>query len=167
MLNMFLNSSKIAALCFIASALLLQAPQAEALPFSLKSLKPELKSTQVSETALATVAMIYQPDCSWCKKQGQTLAKAFESCQGSLNLALVGTKGSSRQLKQELKHYHKDMPAFKADRRFLRLIGGYQASPTTLIFDASGELIAKKRGFIAKDKLAKALAILSQGDCKI
>lgn len=139
----------------------------QALPFTLKSLKPE--QTQVSKDTndLVTVAMIYQPDCSWCKKQGKTLAKAFEQCQGNLNLALVGAQGNARQLKKELKHYHKGLPAFKADRRFLRTIGGYQASPTTLIFDEQGELVVKKRGFIDEDKLANVLSIISRGKCVI
>jgi len=153
-----------ALLCFSAIAAL---PQAQALPFTLKSLKPSQEMSKLDAKGLATVTMIYQPDCSWCKKQGKALAKAFKQCQGSMNIALVGTKGNARQLKKELKHYHKDIPAFIADRKFLRTIGGYQASPTTLIFDAKGALIAKKRGFIPKEKLASALAILSQGACQI
>ncbi len=143
------------------------ASPAHALPFSLKPLKAEQVKVVKEDNALVTVAMIYQPNCAWCKKQGQSLAKVFEQCQGSINLALVGTKGNARQLKKELKHYHKELPAFMADRNFLRSIGGYQASPTTLIFDTGGELIAKKRGYIPQDKLAHVLGILSQGECQI
>ncbi|MGL1955945.1 MAG: hypothetical protein OCD00_01335 [Colwellia sp.] len=149
-------------------ALFAQAQEQEQVaPFSLKSLKFDQASEQVKTNGLATVTMIYQPDCSWCKKQGKALAKAFEHCQRSINITLVGTKGSARQLKKELKHYHKDIPAFIADRNFLHLIGGYQASPTILIFNKQGQLITKKRGFIPHDKLSKALNILSQGDCNI
>lgn len=165
MFNTLINLLKIVTLGYFATALLCS--QIHALPFSLKPLKAEQVKRDNNELALATVAMIYQPDCTWCKKQGKILAKAFETCQSSVNLALVGTKGNAQQLKKELKYYHKDLPAFQASRRFLRQIGGYQASPTTLIFDASGELIAKKRGFISNEKLAKALVILSQGKCKI
>ncbi len=140
---------------------------AKATPFVLKSLKPS-QNTMVFETnGLTTVTMIFQPDCSWCKKQGKALAKAFQQCQSSINVSLVGTKGNSRQLKKELKYYHQDLPAFIADRKFLRKIGGYQASPTLLIFDSNDELIAKKRGFIPHDKLATALNILSKGACQI
>lgn len=148
-------------------AVMLLCFQLHASPFTLKSLKTDQAEIEKSDNGLATVAMIYQPDCSWCKKQGKILAQLFEACQSSLNIAIVGTKGSSRQLKKELKHYHADIPAFKADRRFLRLIGGYQASPTTVIFNKSGNIIAKKRGYIPKEKLGMALDILSQGKCKI
>ena len=140
---------------------------AQAMPFSLKPLKAEKTQVSSVSNSLATVTMIYQPGCSWCKKQGKSLAKAFEQCQGSINIALVGTKGSARQLRKELKHYHQSMPAFIADRKFLRTIGGYQASPTTLVYDNQGKLLTKKRGFIAPEKLAKALAIISQGECQI
>ncbi|NMP31132.1 thioredoxin family protein [Thalassotalea sp. M1531] len=136
-------------------------------PFDLKPIKGTQLVAHQKNKGMATVTMIYQPDCSWCKKQGQTLAKAFEQCSNSINVALVGTKGSKRVLKKELKHYHQDIPAFIADRKFLRAIGGYQASPTTLIYDANGQLIANKRGFIAKEKLADAIVILSQGNCVI
>jgi len=115
----------------------------------------------------ATITMIFQPDCSWCKKQGKTLAAAFEQCQSSVNISLVGTKGSKSQLKKALKHYHKSIPAYQADSKFLHAIGGYQASPTTLIYDAGGQLIAKKQGFITYEKLAQALKIMSNGDCLI
>ena len=111
--------------------------------------------------------MIYQPDCSWCKKQGKILERAFKQCQNSMNIVLVGTKGNTRQLRKELKHYHNDIPAFIADRKFLRDIGGYQASPTTLIYNEKGELIVKKRGFIPEEKLASALAVISRDSCHI
>ncbi len=140
---------------------------AKATPFVLKPLKSTQETSDVETSGLTTVTMIFQPDCSWCKKQGKALAKVFQQCQSSLNIALVGTKGNARQLRKELKHYHQEIPAFIADRKFLRSIGGYQASPTTLIFDSEGELIVNKRGFISEDKLANALNILTQGACKI
>ncbi len=138
---------------------------AKASPFVLKELNSVKAITD--DKGLVTVTMIFQPECSWCKKQGKALAKAFQQCQSSINVNLVGTKGNSRQLRKELKHYHQDIPAFIADRKFLRKIGGYQASPTTLIFDSNGELVAKKRGFISDDKFANVLDILSHGACQI
>ena len=141
--------------------------QAIALPFVLKSLNVNQTLTGIEAADLATLVMIYQPDCSWCKKQGKTLSVAFEQCRGSMNIALVGTKGNARKLKKELKHYHKHIPAFMADRKFLREIGGYQASPTTLVFNTQGELIMKKRGFIAQEKLANVMSIISKGACHI
>ncbi|MCW8865505.1 MAG: hypothetical protein OQK22_11470 [Colwellia sp.] len=137
----------------------------QAAPFSLKTLKGENVMAHVN--GAATITMIFQPNCSWCKKQGKTLAAVFEECQSSVNVSLVGAKGSKSQLRKALKHYHKSIPAYKADSQFLRTIGGYQASPTTLIYDVDGQLITKKRGFISLEKLAQALKIISQGDCLI
>ena len=154
---------KLVVLIVLSTLTLCASIQAE--PFKLKNLKYEKTKEYVSD--VATITMIFQPDCSWCKKQGKTLAAAFEQCQSSVNISLVGAKGSNRQLKKALKHYHKSIPAYKADSKFLHAIGGYQASPTTLIYDANGQLVAKKQGFITYDKLAKALKIISNGDCLI
>mgnify|MGYP001947324227 FL=1 len=140
---------------------------ANAAPFSLKPLTPFDISTQVQPSNLATITMIFQPNCSWCKKQGITMAKVFEQCHNSINVALIGANGNRRQLKQTLKHYHHAIPAFIANSKFLRSIGGYQASPTTLIYDTKGELIVKKRGYIGEEQLRSALQILSEGACQI
>jgi thioredoxin-related protein len=141
--------------------------QVQAQPFSLKPLASNRVAPEIDANGLVTVAMIYQPDCSWCKKQGKILERAFNQCKKSMNIALVGTKGNTRQLRKELKHYHDDIPAFIADRKFLRDIGGYQASPTTLIYNEEGKLIVKKRGFIPEQKLASALAVISKDACHI
>ena len=140
---------------------------AQAMPFNLKSLNhyQAEKTTEIDKRV--TVTMLFQPDCSWCKKQGKALAEAFRQCQSSVNITLVGVKGNKRELKKAFRHYHQDIPAFIADRKFLRDIGGYQASPTTLIYDNEGQLITKKRGFIPYDNLSKALNIISQGNCNI
>ena len=137
----------------------------QATPFTLNA----LKSTKLVEhvNGKPTISMIFQPDCSWCKKQGKTLAKAYEQCQSSINISLIGTKGNNRQLRTALKHYHKFIPSYKADSRFLRTIGGYQASPTTLIYDIYGRLVTKKRGFLSHEKLAKVIKIISNGNCLI
>ena len=128
---------------------------------------PALKAATAKTKNVAKIAMIFQPNCSWCKKQSKSLNKVFQQCQSSININLVGTQGNARQLKKELKHYPQQIPAFLANRKFLRDIGGYQASPTTLFYNATGELIAKKRGFIPEDKLANALKTLSDGQCVI
>lgn len=120
-----------------------------------------------NQATLPTVTMLFQPNCSWCKKQGQALAKAFEQCASSINIAFVGVKGNARTLKREINHYHHDIPAYVADRKFLHSIGGFEASPTTIIYDGNGQIITKKRGFIPEDNLSKALSIISQGECNI
>jgi len=164
MYSTYLNSLIKLVVLILISTLALCAPT-HATPFSLKTLKSDNSMEHVN--GVATVTMIFQPDCSWCKKQGKILEVAFENCKGSLNISLVGAKGSNRQLRKALKYYHKSIPAYKADTKFLRTIGGYQASPTTLIYDANGQLITKKRGFISHEKLAQALRIISNGGCLI
>ncbi|WP_143764287.1 TlpA family protein disulfide reductase [Cognaticolwellia mytili] len=161
-----INWLQIKMVLVIASAIVM-VNYVSAAQFSLKSLKPADTSVRIQTNDLATVTMIFQPECSWCKKQGITMAKVFEQCNDSINVALIGANGNRRQLKQTLKNYHNAIPAFIADSKFLRSIGGYQASPTTLIYDGSGELLLKKRGYVAEDKLRSALQILSQGACKI
>jgi len=135
--------------------------------FSLKA----LNSAPVSQEGLAadkvTVAMIFQPDCKWCKKQGKTLTRVSNQCDKSVEVALIGTKGNRRQLKHALKHYDDNLLAYLADREFLIEIGGYEASPTTLFYDGKGNLVAKQRGFIPQEKLASAVSILSKGSCQI
>ena len=159
----------------ITFSVMFSSAQAAVIPLVVGSLKPLrindkaiIKAlTEKDVVHLASVAMIYQPDCSWCKKQGEILAKAFEQCHSSISIALIGTKGKARKLRKELKYYHHDIPAYQANRQFLRSIGGYQASPTTLIYNNQGTLIAKKRGFISKEKLARAFSMLTGGKCQI
>lgn len=159
------------ALIFI-SAMVINA-ELHATPFNLKPLyKAQVEISENNGLAensntLPTVTMLFQPKCSWCKKQGKTLAEAFEQCKSSLNISLVGVKGNIRELKKEFKHYHQSIPAYVSDRKFLRAIGGYEASPTTLIYNEENQLITKKRGFIPHDNLSEALTILSKGRCNI
>ncbi len=136
-------------------------------PFTLKPLHTKEQTYHLKNNNLATISMIFQPNCSWCKKQGKTLATAIKHCQGLLNISLIGTNGNRRQLTHELKHYSSDIPAFIADRQFLRKIGGYQASPTTLIFNRKDKLLVKKRGFIPAEQLANVLDMLTQGKCQL
>ncbi len=174
-MNKFANYRRDNIIVLIIFSAMFFVMQAAAKPLNVASLKPlrvihdvsNQETFKAEEGRLVSVTMIFQPDCSWCKKQGKTLAKAFEQCHSSININLVGAKGKTRQLKKELKHYHQGIPAYKADRQFLRSIGGYQASPTTLIYDHNGKLIAKKRGFIPKEKLANAFSVLTQGQCQI
>ena len=135
--------------------------------FSLKSLKTGERSTVLPENELATIAMVYQPDCPWCEKQELLLRKIKHACDSNVNLALIGNKGSARDLKRELKHFSQNLPAYRADSKFLRKIGGVDASPTTLFFDKKGNIIAKKRGYISPEKLFNAVNIITNKSCSI
>jgi|GEM_PF-1104075 len=132
-------------------------------------LKPLSAASMVATASddKVTIAMIYQPDCKWCKKQGQWLAKAHKQCHKDIDIVLIGNNGKKQQLKRELKHFHQEIPAYQANRKLLTAVGGIEASPTTLVFDNQGTLIAKRRGFITNNKLADVANIITQGKCDI
>lgn len=134
---------------------------------SLKTLPSGKRSLLLPDNHLPTIAMIYQPDCSWCKQQGKWLSKVKSNCEHGVNLRLIGNNGSFRELKRELMYFDKSLPAFHASKKFLRAIGGVEASPTTLFFDKQGRLLAKKRGYIQPDLLITALAQLTEQQCTI
>lgn len=135
--------------------------------FTLKSLKTGERQIVIPDNELVTIAMVYQPDCSWCKKQELLLRKIQHECNSKVNLALIGNKGNARELKRELKHFDKSLPAYSADNKFLRNIGGIAASPTTLFFDKNGNVIAKKRGYIPSEQLFNAVNIITEKSCSI
>ncbi|MGB0894685.1 MAG: hypothetical protein ACPGUD_09785 [Parashewanella sp.] len=134
---------------------------------SVYELKPINRNNEQALIAVnkTTLVMLFQPECSWCKKQSKLVNGILSECQGVIHFSMVGTNGSKRKLKQELAYYDSAIPVFYATRAFLRKIGGFQASPTTLVFDEGGKLRAKKRGFINRESLQKAVGILSHGGC--
>lgn len=135
--------------------------------FLLKSLLSGKREAVIKTNGRITIAMIYQPDCSWCKKQGRILKKLLEQCPKALNIALIGNQGSRKQLKRELKHFDKKLSAYQAESFFLREIGGVAASPTTLFFDEQGQLIAKRRGYIPQEQFSNAVSQLTHNHCNI
>ncbi|MGB1197923.1 MAG: TlpA family protein disulfide reductase [Thalassotalea sp.] len=161
--SLFLLYSAVIVLAFSSVEL-----NAKTLPFTaLKKISSIKAKPTEYRSELATIALVYQPDCSWCKKQGQWLAKVQQQCANQVNLALIGNKGSKRQLKRELQHFDRRLPAYLANKAFLRSIGGVAASPTTLFFDKEGKLLAKKRGFIEPKQFINAVATISQQGCNI
>jgi len=133
--------------------------------FQLKSLLPDNRVINANED-LSTIAMIYQPGCQWCKKQGKLLANIQRLCASHANIAIIGAEGTTQKLKRELRHFDKNLPAFEASKQFLRKIQGVKAFPTTLVFDKNGKLIAKKRGYIKPQKLAKVMSVITQQRCE-
>lgn len=143
--------------------------QQAVMKYQMRMLSP-IEQTQAGMNATSekvTIAMVYQPDCQWCKKQGQWLAQLKRECSQQINIVLIGNNGSKRQLKRELKHFHHDIPAFHANRQLLTSIGGIKASPTTLLFDKKGTLTAKKRGYVDGEKLSEIANIISEEQCKV
>lgn len=133
----------------------------------LKSLIANNGRTVNNNENLSTIAMIYQPGCKWCKKQGKLLAKLQRVCSQHANVAIIGAYGNTQKLRRELRHFDKSLPAFEANKQFLRKIQGIAAFPTTVIFDQKGKLIAKKRGYIQPQKLAQVMAEITEQRCDI
>ncbi|MBW8190417.1 thioredoxin fold domain-containing protein [Neiella marina] len=148
-------------------SLLVWAPaQAEvATTEQLDDLRQAASATIAPKANVASIAMIFQPDCSWCKKQGKVMRDILNTCGEQLNIAIVGYKASYRELRRELKHFDKQLPALEANRRFLASVEGVAATPTTLFFDESGELLLKQRGYIQPEQLLDAADALAQNDC--
>lgn len=134
---------------------------------SLKSLKSAVRENFIKDNGRITVAMLYQPNCSWCKKLGVTMANLLKTCDKQVNLSLIGNKGNRRQLKRELKHFSQQLAAYQASKAFLRDIGGVAASPTTLFYDQDGKLLAKRRGYIEPQQFSAAIAQLTNSSCKM
>lgn len=142
--------------------------------YQLKVLRPPAllaapeKNIQLTPVeAKPMITMIYQPKCPWCKRQSKTLAKIVEDCSDHITVNIVGYKGDKKTLKRELKHYAPILPAYLANKRFLRDVGGVKASPTTLFYNAKGQLITKQRGFIETKKLINAASIISNNQCDL
>lgn len=134
---------------------------------ALKSINP-LQRTELAPTnQLNTIAMIYQPGCKWCKKQGKTLASLQKQCGDKANIALIGDDGTPSTLKRELRHFDKRLPAFSADKAFLRKIKGVEAYPTTVIFDPNGQLLVKKRGYVDEQKLKQIMGLITNQTCSV
>lgn len=170
-IGVLLFCSTFSVLSFSAQAFTEDSVKASELPFELKELRAGIGEsadrTKSNNGKLPTLAMIFQPDCKWCKKQAATLALASHHCQSQLNVTIIGVKGDKRTLKKELRHYDEALPAYVSNRSFLRSIGGYQASPTTLIYDKNGKLVVNKRGFIEAEKLKQVFSSLTRGQCQV
>jgi thioredoxin-related protein len=131
----------------------------------LKDLRTTERVSLSQLSASAKVVVVFQPECDWCEKQIDDLEQLQHQCENELTTVAVGSRGKRAALKRELKRYHKSLPALQADGQFIRALGGVVATPVTLFFDSNGELLAKRRGYMAKDKLRKVINIQTKSQC--
>ncbi|MEZ9142039.1 MULTISPECIES: TlpA family protein disulfide reductase [unclassified Shewanella] len=133
----------------------------------------QLKDLRTSQSSVSyhaekpTVLMYFQPDCSWCKKQGKIITELLGECGNSVHFTLVGDKGSKSQLKRELRHFSADTPSKQSNKMFVRKSGGVKGFPTTLVLDTQGHVLAKRRGFTSETMLRRLTNELSQGECAL
>ncbi len=119
----------------------------------------------LQNTNVATAVLVFQPNCPWCKKQRVLFKKIKQQCGGRINLVLVGYHGNTQALKRELRFFDDTIPAYKANKSFLRLVKGIDASPTILLLNKKGELLLKNRGYMQPKKLMNAISILTKQQC--
>ena len=133
----------------------------------------QLKDLRTSQSAVSyhskkpTVLMFFQPDCSWCKKQGKIIQSLQSECGNSVHFTLVGDKGSKQQLKRELRHFSADIPSQQSNKMFVRKSGGVKGFPTTLVLNTQGQVLAKRRGFTDEALLRRLANELSEGECAL
>ncbi|WP_158224583.1 thioredoxin fold domain-containing protein [Agaribacterium haliotis] len=118
------------------------------------------KKTTVAEHNLPSIVLAFQPNCRWCTKQGQDLSLLQQQCGDLLNLSLLGVKAKRSALKHELQHFDKNLPALEANSKFLKKVRGVQATPSLFFFDADGNLISKRRGYLQAKRLFAAASLL-------
>ncbi|WDE11669.1 TlpA family protein disulfide reductase [Thalassomonas haliotis] len=133
--------------------------------YPLKSLVDRETRSLADYQGHARVAVVFQPDCPWCEKQIADLARLEHQCGGAFSTVLIGTRGKRSTLKRELRKFATSMPALKADRGFMRLLKGFEATPVTLFFDRAGKLLANRRGYIPPEKLKRAISLQTGGLC--
>ncbi|MEZ9821382.1 TlpA family protein disulfide reductase [Shewanella sp. 10N.286.45.A1] len=133
----------------------------------------QLKDLRHNQSSLSyhtqkpTVLMFFQPECSWCKKQGEIIAELLHECGDKVHFTLVGDKGSKSQLKRELRHFSAELPALQNTKMFARKSGGIKGFPTTLVLDTQGTVLAKRRGFTSEALLRRLANELSNGECAL
>lgn len=80
-------------------------------------------------------------------------------------MQLVGIRGSERQLRAELRRHRSDLPAFFGTETFVRRVGGVEATPMTLLINASGEEAGRHRGYLNEEQLLAAANWLTDSAC--
>lgn len=133
--------------------------------YPLKDLRSSERHSLAQLSDSAKVVVVFQPECDWCERQIKDLADIEAQCRAHIKTVLIGSRGKRRALKRELKRFEQSLPALQADKHFIRRLGGVVATPVTLFFDKKGQLLAKRRGYIQKDKLRQAVNIQTKSQC--
>lgn len=143
-------------LCTLLCAGLVTDTRADVYKHPLKSLVESGKFSLEGLSDKPKVAVICQPDCTWCEKQIGDLDKLQERCNNQFETVIIGARGKRKALKREVKRYRTNFPALEGDRRFLRQIDEIRATPIILFFNNSGELLGRNRGYLPKKTNAKS-----------
>jgi hypothetical protein len=112
--------------------------------------------------ALAQVAdgplllMLFEPACGWCLRQSRAINTLLGECP-QLAAVAVGVDGSRRDLRDSVRRYRADFPAFEASAELLGALGDIEGTPFTLIADAGGLPLGWLRGYVPAPRLRASL----------
>lgn len=135
------------------------------LDFELRSLEaPESHRLQRYE-GRPVALVIFEPDCTWCRRQVQALNAMQAQCGAGFGAIAVGVNGNRRSLQLELRSVRPDFPAYQASPAFVAAVGGVTGTPVTLLGDANGRFVTWLRGYAPPERLAEALQSAGAGDC--
>ncbi|WDE05585.1 hypothetical protein SG34_001160 [Thalassomonas viridans] len=159
------NCKRLASGLLLMQVLLAPASAGGLYHYPLKSLTDRESKSLADYRGATRIAVVFQPECPWCDKQIADLARLEHLCGGAFSTVLIGTRGNKRTLKRELRRFAAPLPALQADKGFMRLLSGFEATPVTLFFGPAGKLLASRRGYIPPDKLKRAIALQTGGLC--
>jgi hypothetical protein len=114
-----------------------------------------------------SLLMLFEPDCGWCRRQGQVLEAIQRSCGGRVQVLAVGVRGARAALAAEARRRGGGFPVYQASPAFQALTGDLPATPITLLLDEQLQPLGALRGFRDEQQLAPIVAGLSDGDCRI
>ncbi len=114
-----------------------------------------------------SLMMLFEPDCSWCRRQGQVLETIQRSCSGRVQVLAVGVRGARAALTAEARRHGGGFPVYQASPAFQALTGDLPATPITLLLDEQLQPLGVLRGFQDRAQLKPVIDLLSDGDCPL
>lgn len=112
------------------------------------------------------IVMFFAPNCRFCAQQQRQMELLQRHCL-AVDHWLVGINGTERALKQQWQAWQTRLPLYAADSRWLRQIGGVDATPTTLFVSANNQLLAKHRGMLSQQQLLEAYQAVTGSSCDL
>ncbi|MEC4726130.1 thioredoxin family protein [Shewanella sp. D64] len=104
-----------------------------------------------------TLMMFFEPQCSWCFKQGKAFNRLLQQCPTAVNIVALGSHGDKVTLRRELWRMKLNFPGYLVGKTMMGELGALPATPMTLITDENGNLSGYLRGYIKLEQLLPLL----------
>lgn len=118
---------------------------------SWQSALQNLKTGQIETLTLAakapTLLSFFSVDCPWCIRQIKTYRELDQHCSHTPEVVMIGLHASRLALRNELRRYHANFPAYSASADLLNWVGDIRATPTTFLLNHQGEILKKWQGY--------------------